>query len=484
MTKTADTAKSSHRKKRRYKPNTSTYNARLIGRFRPKSTPKATLPQREHAHYQDYLKALKAGDIPNADTLLRAFKLLDRAAAARAKANKRSTKDPGYKSIAKSLLDRHVIILFQNTVGTKEINAHGELFSPGTLRKITHTDAKGKKHPYKAYMGGVIKLSTCVAESPIATAALLAHEFWHIKERELRPNKLKEPEAVQLKGNDVFSGSENFADYLAGRVIAHLGFTEQSISKPDRHKKSWGTKWNDSESYGILIQKFRLYQQAHLAMRSDAASRSVLWNSLRASTQVDLTLGLTVEGTVTKKGKIENRWTQASGIRKDGYRVRRPIPNVQTTAHEQQLRWKGRRFVGRFASYGDKISVEGQIDKRGRMVSHMTVHYVSSGPGIGRREQSVELTDIPLARYVTQGNVLMCFELIGPQVKQHLKKLSWSWKMWNRPRAGGSGRKAQTTTTLKRVIWKDLDLIPYVQIVFYIQGDAALWDIKGKFAPL
>ncbi|WP_346893504.1 hypothetical protein [uncultured Roseibium sp.] len=430
------------------------------------------------------MAALKSSEIPHSDTLLKALALLDKSAARRARLANKSPKDDAFKSVAKCLRDRHVIILFQDSLGTAEINARGALFNPGTLRTITHKNDQGDEVSYKAYMGGVIKLSTCVVGSYIATAALLAHEFWHIRERELRPNKLKEPEAVALKGNDVFSGSENFADYVAGREVTNLGFTERSIFKSQKYISQWGSRWYDSESYAILIQKFRLYHQARLAMQSEAASRSFLWKALKSTKQVDLTLGLTVEGTVTKKGKVTIRWRQASGIRNDGYRIRRLIPDVCMTSLGHELHWKGRRFIGHFKDPGhEEVHFEGEIDKRGRMVSYLNAHYVSSSPGTGRREQSIELTSIPLARYAVGKNTLMCFELIGPDVRDHLKKLTWTSKMWNNPKPGSSGRKVQTTTTMKRILWDDLDLIPYLQVVFYIEGDTSFWNIKGKFAP-
>jgi hypothetical protein len=448
------------------------FNTRLTSKYRPSKTELEKNPEASDQMYQAYLKALKTDEVPYGGTILKAFKLLDKAA--------RKRLGDRAPSIADSLKNRRVIILYQDKLGTTEINARGELRNRGKLTDMPGKPAKSGK-PMRRYLDGEIRLSTCVAQSYIGTAALLAHELWHILERENPKNGLKDPEALKLKGNDVFSGSENFADYVAGREIAYLGFSEGAILKPERHAKVWGPKWNDSESFSILISKFRLYHDAREAMRNESLTRQFFRGLMAETDKISVTLGLTVEATYTKAGKVKNRFRYASGIRPDGRRVQRHIPHVHTYSSQDHLKWKHRKFSGNFDEGRTKI--EGEIALTGRHLTRLKIRRGYSESGRGRQEQVVELTNLPLARYQSKSNdKVACFELIGPQVRQHVKKITWTWKTWAKPRPG-KYPKIATATTMQKVLWHDQELIPCLQVVLFKEESPSAHTIRGEFVP-
>lgn len=245
---------------------TAENNAQLIRRYQldnkgedPKE-PAALrqLAAQEQERYQAYWKALKQGKIPHAKAILNTFKLLEECT------------DPGVQSIARRLKQRRIIILYEDRLSGVGQDASGHLFYPGNRRPVFQTP--GKKKIY-AQMNCVIKVHSQYSVSYISTAAVLAHELWHVIAAERRGNDCPDIEPLQVAANDknlTMKSVEDWADYLAGRTIAALGYTQDVLENKRRGKQQgWGPDFSQFKDHEM--QKLNHFLSAEKAFEQRGA---------------------------------------------------------------------------------------------------------------------------------------------------------------------------------------------------------------------
>lgn len=256
------------KKKPSHTTDSSMANAELIRRYTvekkgadPAPGPELRkLADAEKERYDAYWKALKKGEIPHSDAILGAFRLLENAS------------DPWVKSIARRIKQRRILIVFEEGLSGAGERASGHLFFEGNRRPVFQTP--GKKNIY-ALMNGVIKINAGYSRSYITTAAVLAHELWHVIDKERRGNDLPDLEPLQIDPYDknlTLSGVEDWADYAAGRTVWALGYTMDIIENGKRGKRlGWGPDFQNNKDHEL--QKLNHFLAADKALAKRGAIR-------------------------------------------------------------------------------------------------------------------------------------------------------------------------------------------------------------------
>lgn len=431
-----------------YAVDTEEANSAILGRF--KASPRegealAAREEQEERLYQQYLGALDRGEIPHAATLKAAFALLGKA------------EDPQIRELVQRLKRRRILIVFQDRLGTSEVNAFGHLFQPGDRRTAEIDEPEGERETMDVLKNGVIKISTDFVDSGIGTAAILAHELAHVLERENAYNGVAPPGEVDIGGGDTVSSSEQWADYFAGKTLDALGFDENAILDKPSHDATWGPRW--AETYGVLRGMHQLYRAVR---KGTVIENAAIWGPLRNTHMVEAFLGAPMTYAVAHSVKGARTEVQPGGVVADGTKRFSGILGLMDAP--LALHWQGRHFaVEGTTDLGVTVKAQGDIDASGRHLLRFGVEivfpesYPLAGGGCRFR-----LKNLPLAHRSTSPAPVFSYELYGPEAVRHIAGLAGDFKHQEPPKTS----PAVEHLTFESADWSGGGNEPYLQVIF------------------
>jgi len=435
---------------KRYPICSNLFNARLIGEYTAERLPKAGREEREKAFYEKYRAALASGGIPHGDTILKALEFM------------RRSRRKHLKDLARKLANRRILVLFQDKLGTSDVYARGELHAPGEARIVKTNWADGRVTDYKALSGGVIKLSTDVVDSYIATAALIAHEMWHVIERELELNGLHGPAAIPLPDGDMLSSSENWADYYAGEAVAAYGFNEGAILKPAQYTGKWGARWR--ETYGIIIPKFRLFRAAFERVEKRRLQSAEIWKTLRGTNRVFVAIGGALHLKWKSSSGAEHQFIGSTGIGADG----RPRPDLYLLLNfldRATIKWSGHAFSGTLrGEAGETATVQGDVDASGFWLRDLSVAYEVTAGNYRGSVVRFRLRDMPVYGYDPKVKAPFFYDVTGAEAGRHISGFKVRHKQWSE--GTGGRRHLVHDRSVHKINWQDPDTVPYIRVIF------------------
>jgi len=435
-----------------YAVDTEEANSAILGRF--KVSPRegealAAREEREDKLYQQYQAALDRGEVPHAATLKAALALLAKPE------NPRMIRE-----LAQRLARRRILIVFQDRLGTSEVNAFGHLFQPGERRTVEIDGEEGERETMDVLKNGVIKISTDFVDSSIGTAAILAHELAHVIERENAFNGVPPPGEVDIGGGDTVSSSEQWADYFAGKTLDALGFDENAILDKPRHDAEWGPRW--AETYGVLRGMHQLYRAVG---KGTVIEDAKIWEPLRTTLMVEAFLGTPMTYRVDHSVKGTRTEIQPGGVAADNKKHCSGI--LALLDAPKALHWQGRHFtVDGTSDLGFKVTAQGDIDASGRYLLRFDVNvvYPDSYPLAGGSCR-FRLKNLPLAHRWTSPAPVFSYELYGPEAGRHVKGLAGDYGRQEAP-PDDKTPPAVERWTYESADWSGGGNEPYLQVIF------------------